>query len=77
MKEAESEAEQVKQSTANAKEIMERVVSAWDVYSKSLSSLEPWLAQPTAAETQVTSVGLSQNLYIKQKSLKSGFGFTF
>ncbi|XP_015245715.1 PREDICTED: LOW QUALITY PROTEIN: nesprin-2-like [Cyprinodon variegatus] len=55
VKEAESEAEQVKQSTATAKEMMERVVSAWDVYSKSLSSLEAWLAQSTAAETQGVS----------------------
>ncbi|MED6241108.1 hypothetical protein ATANTOWER_027989 [Ataeniobius toweri] len=52
VKEAESEADLVKQMTAAAKEMMERVVSAWDLYNKSLTSLEAWLTQPQAAKTQ-------------------------
>lgn len=55
VKDAEREAELVKQMTAAAKEMMERVVSAWDVYNKSLTSLEAWLAQSLATETEVTS----------------------
>ncbi|KAM4713181.1 nesprin-2a [Anableps anableps] len=51
VKEAESEAELVQQMTSAAKEMMERVVSAWDVYNKSLASLEAWLAQSPAVET--------------------------
>ncbi|XP_054910388.1 nesprin-2-like [Poeciliopsis prolifica] len=51
VKEAESESERVKQMTAAAKDMMERVASAWDVYNKNLDSLETWLVQPSAAET--------------------------
>ncbi|XP_027896962.1 nesprin-2a isoform X6 [Xiphophorus couchianus] len=52
VKEAESESELVKQMTAAAKEMMERVAFAWDVYNKNLTSLETWLVQSSAAETR-------------------------
>ncbi|XP_014859415.1 PREDICTED: nesprin-2-like isoform X6 [Poecilia mexicana] len=52
VKEAESESELVKQMTAAAKEMMDRIVSAWDVCNKNLTALETWLMQTSAAETQ-------------------------
>ncbi|PWA27934.1 hypothetical protein CCH79_00000557 [Gambusia affinis] len=55
VKEAESESELVKQMTAAAKEMMERVAFAWDVYNKNLTSLETWLVKSSAAETRDVS----------------------
>ncbi|XP_069371611.1 nesprin-2a isoform X5 [Paralichthys olivaceus] len=55
VKEAESEADSVEQAVAAVRGTMERVLSAWETYDKSLVSLQTWLAQTThtpAAGTQ-------------------------
>lgn len=77
VKEAESESELVKQMTAAAKEMMERVAFAWDVYNKNLTSLETWLVKSSAAETRVSSARLSWKSVIGIKIHQIGFWFTF
>ncbi|KAK1889404.1 Nesprin-2 [Dissostichus eleginoides] len=45
VKEAENEVEQITQPVTAVRWTMERVVSAWEIYNKCLSSLQTWLAQ--------------------------------
>ncbi|KAK5903259.1 hypothetical protein CgunFtcFv8_007055 [Champsocephalus gunnari] len=45
VKEAELEVEQITQPVTAVRWTMERVVSAWEMYNKCLSSLQTWLAQ--------------------------------
>ncbi|XP_029351666.1 nesprin-2a isoform X2 [Echeneis naucrates] len=53
VKEAEREVELVTQAVPAVRGMMERVVSAWEIYSKCFTSLQTWLAQSqTAAGTQ-------------------------
>uniref|UniRef100_M3ZVD0 Calponin-homology (CH) domain-containing protein n=1 Tax=Xiphophorus maculatus TaxID=8083 RepID=M3ZVD0_XIPMA len=54
-KQDKSESELVKQMTAAAKEMMERVGFAWDVYNKNLTSLETWLVQSSADMSEWSS----------------------
>uniref|UniRef100_A0A3B5MLU5 Calponin-homology (CH) domain-containing protein n=1 Tax=Xiphophorus couchianus TaxID=32473 RepID=A0A3B5MLU5_9TELE len=54
-KQDKSESELVKQMTAAAKEMMERVAFAWDVYNKNLTSLETWLVQSSADMSEWSS----------------------
>ncbi|CAB1413946.1 unnamed protein product [Pleuronectes platessa] len=55
VKEAESEAESVERAVTAVRGTMDRVMSAWDTYNRSLVSLQTWLTQTTqtpAAGTQ-------------------------
>ncbi|XP_028252465.1 nesprin-2a isoform X3 [Parambassis ranga] len=52
VKEAESEAELATQNVTATRETMERVVSAWEMYNRCLTSLQAWLTQAPAEAAQ-------------------------
>nr|XP_020459524.1 nesprin-1-like [Monopterus albus] len=52
VKEAESEVELATQTVMTVRGMMERMVSAWETYSKCLTSLQTWLEQTTRSQTQ-------------------------
>lgn len=57
MKEAEREAESVVQAVPAARGTMQRVLSAWEIFNKCLTSLQIWLTQITQAQTESPAAG--------------------
>lgn len=57
VKEAESEAELVAQAVTAVREMMERVVSAWETYNNCITTLQTWLAQKIHSHTQSPAAG--------------------
>lgn len=53
LKEAETEAELIKQAVTTVRGMMERVASSWETYNSCMSSLQTWLAQKTDLHDQV------------------------
>ncbi|KAM9339272.1 nesprin-2a [Symphorus nematophorus] len=60
VKEAESEAELVRQAVTAVRGTMERVVSAWETYSNCITSLQTWLAQETHSHAQAPAAGMQE-----------------
>ncbi|XP_074540850.1 nesprin-2a [Halichoeres trimaculatus] len=66
IKEAESEAEFIKQTVTAVRGTMERVASSWETYNSCLSSLQTWLAQETDLHDQDMSEWTSRQAKLNE-----------